>query len=47
MVKTPKLWKTCLGVRSDTDARLAKWKGEELSKARVWYEVGLPRLEGE
>lgn len=29
IVKTAKLWKTCLGVRSETDARLAKWKGAD------------------
>lgn len=40
IVKTPKLWKTCFGVRSETDARLAKWQGE---KPRVWH----PRRGGE
>lgn len=39
MVNMPKLWNTCFGVRSETDARLAKWKGDRLSKGRVWVWV--------
>lgn len=27
MVKIPNEWKTCLGVRNDTEALLAKWHG--------------------